>query len=90
MPENMHTRYPARSKLRKKERLYDCAPIINYDVFVDGIFEDQVKEYLQGIAHSSPYLAQLGASPEQIKEFTAILEATADQLIANQQDQASH
>src|SRR5262245_24769451 len=62
MPENMHARYPARSKLRRKERIYDCAPILDYEVFVEGKFEDQLKEYLRGIALSAPHLAGLGAS----------------------------
>ncbi len=73
MPEDMHARYPARSKLRKKERIYDCAPILDYGVFVEGCFEDQLREYLRGIALSAPHLAGLGASPEQVEELKAIL-----------------
>ncbi len=84
MPEDMHSRYPARSKLHKKERIYDCAPILDYDVFVEGRFEDQLREYLRGIALSGPHLASLGASPQQIEEFNAIL-ASAAKFLSQQQ-----
>ena len=66
MPKGMRERYPERSKLRKKERVYLCAPQLNYEVFVNGSFEDQLKEYLRGIALSAPHLKGLGATPEQI------------------------
>jgi hypothetical protein len=42
MPEGMRERHPARSKLRENERIYDCAPQLNYEVFVEGSFEDQL------------------------------------------------
>jgi hypothetical protein len=90
MPEGMRERYPARSKLRKKERLFDCAPQLNYEVFVEGGFEDQLREYLRGIALSSSYLAPLGASPEQIAEFEAILANAVDRIVAERQDQTKH
>jgi hypothetical protein len=78
MPEGMRERYPARSKLRLKERLYDCAPHLNYEVFVSGTESMQLKEYLSGIASSAPHLARLGVSAEQIEAFRKILkDATA-------------
>jgi hypothetical protein len=90
MPEGMRQRYPARSKLRKKERLYDCAPQLNYDVFVDGDLEPQLREYLRGIALSAPHLAALGATPEQIEEFKAIPRDALDRIIAEGPDQKRH
>lgn len=90
MPEIMHTRYPARSKLRKKERIYDCAPLLNYGVFVEGRFEEQLEEYLRGIAPSGPHLAGLGASPEQIEEFEAILANAVVRILAERPDQTRH
>ena len=90
MPESMHARYPARSKLRKKERIYDCAPILDYGVFVEGKFEDQLQEYLRGIALSAPHLAGLGASAEQIEEFKAILASAVERIIAERPDQTRH
>jgi len=80
MPEDLHGDYPERSALRKKQRIYDCAPILDYDVFVDGTFEDQLKEYLRGILLSAPRLADLGASPEQISEFEEILARASHNL----------
>ncbi len=90
MPPNMHARYPARSKLRTKERLYDCAPILDYDVFVDGRFEGQLREYLNGIALSALHLAALGVSPQQIEEFSAILDSAAEIIACERPDQTRH
>jgi hypothetical protein len=90
MPENMHARYPARSKLRKKERICDCAPILDYDLFVEGQFEHQLREYLRGIALSAPHLAHLGASPQQIEEFKTILAGAVERIISERPDQTRH
>ena len=90
MPEEYHDRYPARSKLRKKQKLYDCAPILDYEVFVNGTLEDQLREYLRGIAESAPYLADLGASPEQIQEFEDILAGAVDKILLERPDQTRH
>lgn len=90
MPENMHARYPTRSKLRKKERIYDCAPILDYEVFVEGTFEDQLNEYLRGIALSAPHLAGLGASQRQITDFEAIMATAAERIMATHSTQRKH
>jgi hypothetical protein len=90
MPEGMRERYPARSQLRKKQQIYDCAPQLNYETFVDGTFEQQVREYVRGVAESAPHLSGLGASPEQIAEFEKILNDVADRIIANELDKTRH
>jgi hypothetical protein len=90
MPVGMRERYPARSELRKKESVYVCAPQLNYEVFVDGAFADQLREYLRGIASSAPHLAGLGASPQQIKEFEMILASAAERILVEQPDQTRH
>ena len=90
MPVHMHARYPARSKLRKKERIYDCAPLLDYDVFVNGAFESQLKEYLSGISLSAPHLADLGASPQQIDDFKTIIASAAERIISERPDQTRH
>jgi hypothetical protein len=90
MPEGMRERYPARSKLRKKQRIYDCAPQLNYEVFVSGSFEDQLKEYLRGIALSAPHLAGLGATPEQIEDFKRIMDDAVERILVEQPDQTRH
>jgi hypothetical protein len=90
MPEELRERYPARSTLRKKERIYDCAPQLDYETFVSGSFKDQLQEYLCGIAESAPHLAGLGATPQQINEFREILTSTAEQILATHRNQAPH
>lgn len=90
MPEGMRERYPARSKLLKKERVCDCAPQLDYDIFISGTFEDQLEEYLRGVATSSPYLAGLGASEQQIKDFETILANAAVRILAEQSAQTRH
>jgi hypothetical protein len=90
MPEMLRQRYPARSKLRKKERLYDCAPQLNYEVFVSGSLEDQLREYIGGIAQSALHLAGLGATPEQIEDFNKIMATAVERIFAEQPDQTRH
>ena len=84
------TEYPERSKLRKKRRIYDCAPQLNYEVFVNGSFEDQLKEYIRGIALSAPHLVGLGATPEQVEDFKRILESAVERILVEQPDQTRH
>jgi hypothetical protein len=90
MPENLRERYPARSKLRRKERIYDCAPQLNYDVFVHGSFEDQLREYLNGIVETSKHLAKLGATRRQIEDFDSIMATAAERILAERPDQTRH
>lgn len=86
MPIGMRERYPARSRLKKKERVYDCAPQLKYEIFVEGSFDDQLREYLRGIASSASRLAGLGASPQQIKDFEAILASAAERILMERSD----
>jgi len=90
MPDGLRERYPARSKLRKKEGVYDCAPQLDYEVFVSGTFEDQLREYVRGIAESAPYLAGLGATPEQIGDFEQIMATAVERILAERPDQSRH
>jgi hypothetical protein len=80
MPPDMRERYPARSKLRLKEHLYDCAPQLNYETFVSGSAQAQLEEYLDGIASSEPHLAGLGASDHHLSAFHDILRATRGEI----------
>ena len=82
MPEDALGNYPERSKLRRKQNIYDCAPQLDYNVFVDGSLEEQLAEYLRGIALSAPHLAGLGASREQVAEFEAILAGAVEKFFA--------
>jgi hypothetical protein len=90
MPEEALGNYPERSKLRRKQKLYDCAPQLDYEVFVSGTFEAQLREYLRGIALSAPHLAGLGASKEQIAEFEAILAGAVERILTERPDQTRH
>jgi len=90
MPEGMCERYPARSKLHKKERVYDCSPQLDYEMFVEGSFEDHLREYLRGIALSAPHLAGLGASKEQVEDFEKIMATAAESILAERPDQTRH
>jgi hypothetical protein len=90
MPKGMRERYPERSMLRRKERVYLCAPQLNYEVFVDGSFEDQLREYLRGIALSAPHLKGLGATPEQIADFEKIMKEAVERILVERPDETRH
>ena len=80
MPESMHDRYPSRSKAHLKDKIYDCAPILNYEVFVKGSPKDQLKEYVRGIRLAAPHLARFGATPQQVMMFNEILDVAIGQV----------
>jgi hypothetical protein len=90
MPKNMRERYPERSRFYRKKRAYAFSPQLDYEVFVDGSFEDQLKEYIRGIALSAPHLKGLGATPEQIEDFKRILEEAVPRILVEQLDQTWH
>jgi hypothetical protein len=66
--------YPARSKLRIKERIYDCAPQLSYKTFLKGSYSECVSNYIEGIRHGFEKTHKMGVSAEQIIEFNAILD----------------
>ena len=82
MPKDSLDLYPARSELREKEKLYDCAPQLSFEIFVSGKLDEQLKEYLLGLAEATPYLAKLGASINQVNEFGDILNNAIPQILA--------
>jgi hypothetical protein len=94
MSEEARERYPARSKLNKKERTWDCCPQLNHDVFVrQDIFENeyleaQIREYLREIAASGSQLIKLGATPEQIADFDKIMAAAVPDILAAKEKEA--
>jgi hypothetical protein len=90
MPDSLKGRYPARSKLRKKQRLYDCAPQLDYEVFVTGDFEDQLIEWCKGISETTPHLATLGATREQVEEFKRILEEAVPAILREHSKKSLH
>jgi hypothetical protein len=86
MPSGMREQYPARSKLRTKQRLYDCAPQLDYDVYVSGNFANQLREYIHGVATSAPFLAKLGATTQQTAAFEAIMASAVELLLEGKQE----
>jgi hypothetical protein len=82
MPTGMQEQYPARSKLNKDERIYDCAPQLNYDVFIEGSSEEQLREYIRGIAEAGLHLIGIGATPEQVDDFNKIIAKAVDNILA--------
>lgn len=90
MPDDMKERYPARSKLRRKQRLYDCAPQLDYEVFVTGTFEEQLIECCNGVSETAPHLATLGATNEQIEEFKRILEEAVPAILREHSKKTLH
>lgn len=67
-------RFPARSRLRKKERVYVCAPQLDFETFVSGSWSAQITCYLDGLRECARRLPELGASKAQAQEFLDILE----------------
>jgi hypothetical protein len=90
MPDQLRERYPPRSRLRAKERLYDCAPQLIYDTFVCGTFEQQIEEYIRGLSESVPHLEKLGATAEQVAQYETILRQARDVILRDELDQTRH
>lgn len=81
MPDGMRERYPARSRREKGKLIYNCCPQLDYDVFVEGTLEAQLREYIRGIATSAPFFPDLGASPQQVQDFISILQSAVERLM---------
>jgi hypothetical protein len=90
MPVDMHERYSERSRALKKQRIYDCAPHLDYDLFVSGTLKQQLNEYLRGIALSAPHLHKFGLTPEQVGEFEQILASATERILEERPDQTRH
>jgi hypothetical protein len=79
MGEERRERYPARSRLRRKERIYSCCPQLEIEPFVSGTKPERIAVYVEGLRECGPALARLGATNEQVMEFERIL----DEIIAS-------
>lgn len=72
-------RYPSRSKARVSQRVYVCAPQLDFLPFVFGTHEEQLQEFLRGIEPSASHLHKFGATKDQVEAFEQIMiEAHAD------------
>lgn len=90
MPDELRDRYPPRFKLRTRERLYDCAPQLSYEIFISGTFEQQIDEYMRGLEESVHYVEELGATDEQIAQYEAILREARIVILRDELDQTRH
>lgn len=73
MPVDMHDKYMQRSRSKLKERIYECAPQLDYRIFVYGTLGQQLSEYFSGIALAVPHLARFGATTRHVAEFERII-----------------
>ncbi len=77
MPVHMHKRYPERSKALVKSGICDCAPHLDYNIFIEGKFDQQVDEYMRGLETSFPYLRDLGMTIDQLTQLSGLMNDTA-------------
>lgn len=80
MPSVLQARYPARSKVLKKDHIYDCAPQLDYDVFLNGTPSAQLACYLEGLRECANGLSKLGVTTEQSEIFLNLLDTCQDDL----------
>lgn len=78
MESNMAQFYCDRSEIDENGRIYLCAPILDYGVFVNGECEEMAVEYFNGISTSLPHLPKVGITHEQVSEFRSILAISAE------------
>jgi hypothetical protein len=82
MSEKWRDKFPARSQARHKERVYSCCPQLDYDAFVGGTPAQRIAIYLDGLQDCSAGLKKLGATPQQVAAFEAIVKEVKERLIA--------
>ena len=82
MDEQFRARYPARSRVERKNRIYNCCPQLDYDAFVAAAPAERALIYLDGLRECGAGLAKLGATPAQVAEFDAILDEVGRRVAA--------
>jgi hypothetical protein len=82
MDERFRARYPARSRVERKNRIYNCCPQLDYDTFVAAAPAERALIYLDGLRECGAGLAKLGATPAQVAEFDAILDEVGRRVAA--------
>ncbi|OYW58806.1 MAG: hypothetical protein B7Z10_11675 [Rhodobacterales bacterium 32-66-7] len=71
--ENL-ARFPARSRLERKNRIFNCCPQLDIQIFLTGTRSERVAVFVNGLRECGPALAKLGATSEQVAEFDRILD----------------
>ena len=74
MGEERRERYPARSRLRRKERIYSCSPQLEIEPFLSGTKPERIAVYVEGLRECGPALEKLGATEDQVNAFNQILD----------------
>lgn len=74
MGEEWRKRYPARSRLRRKERIYSCCPQLEIEPFLSGSKPERIAVYVDGLRECGPALRKLGATEDQVNAFNQILD----------------
>ena len=82
MEEKFRARYPARSRVERKNRIYNCCPQLDYDTFIAAAPAERALIYLDGLRECGAGLAKLGATPAQVAEFDAILDEVGRRVAA--------
>ena len=74
MPEERRQYFPARSKLARKNRVIYCSPQLDDDVFLSDDLKGQLHNCIDELLKAAGPLEKLGASEEQVRAYTALLE----------------
>lgn len=78
MSPELTPRYPARTKVSHKRRALECAPQLDYEIFLRQSLETVAKEYVRGIIDCLPLLSRLGLHNSeigQVEQFFAHVSA---------------
>ena len=59
--------------MRKMDRVYVCAPQLDYDTFLTDDTNTHLTCYLNGLRECVSRLSDLGATKEQSEEFAGLL-----------------
>lgn len=71
-------RYPARSRLERKKRIYNCCPQLEFEPFQLKKQQVAATVYIEGLRECGPALIKLGATAEQAGEFELALDAALE------------
>lgn len=82
MAEAGRKRYLARSRLERKNRIYNCCPQLAIEPFLSGTNNERYAEYMAGLRECGPALAKLGATEEQVTAFDQVLTGALKKLTA--------
>ncbi len=80
MGEEFRLRYPARSRLERKNRVFNCSPQLPFQPFLSGTLAERLTVYINGMRECGPALKKLGATAEQVDAFGAVLDKALHEL----------